>query len=462
MCLRRLEPMADESMAFSESSIPEKGVPDLVIQGGTVLTMIDGQRPMEGARILIKDGIIVGLLEKGAEETLIRGSPELIDARDSIIMPGLINAHTHAGMSLFRGMADDLPLREWLFEKIFPAEAKFLKPETVRWGALLGCLEMIASGTTCFVDGYFYQDETVLAAHQAGLRGLVAQGVIDFPAPGVENPKENLSTAKTFIEKWKGFSELIRPGIFCHSPVTCSEETLRRAWALSEAFDLPFQIHLSETSEEVIETIKKTGQRPVPYLDRIGLVQRGLIAAHAIHLEDREMDLLQEKGVRVVHVPESNMKLCSGVAKVSEMMKRGMVVGIGTDGCASNNNLDLFQEMDIAAKLSKVFTLDPVSLNARTVLKMATSFVAVIAGFGTEVGTLEVGKKADLAVIDANSPQLTPIYDPFSALVYSASGADVRDVIVNGRVLMKNRRFMTLDSEEIMANVRRISRSIVI
>jgi 5-methylthioadenosine/S-adenosylhomocysteine deaminase len=174
------------------------------------------------------------------------------------------------------------------------------------------------------------------------------------------------------------------------------------------------------------------------------------------------MDLLQEKGVRVVHVPESNMKLCSGVAKVSEMMKRGMVVGIGTDGCASNNNLDLFQEMDIAAKLSKVFTIDPVSLNARTVLKMATSFGAVIAGFGTEVGTLEVGKKADLAVIDANSPQLTPIYDPFSALVYSASGADVRDVIVNGRVLMKNRRFMTLDSEEIMANVRRISRSIVI
>jgi 5-methylthioadenosine/S-adenosylhomocysteine deaminase len=377
-------------------------------------------------------------------------------------MPGLINGHTHTAMTLFRGLADDLPLKQWLFEKIFPAEAKFLNTDTVYWGSRLGCLEMIASGTTCFIDGYFFQDETVRAAHDSGLRALIAQGVIDFPAPGVEDPENNLKVAKEFVERWLGFSDLIMPGIFCHSPLTCSEKTLENAWEISQQFDLPLQIHLSETSDEVSEILKKAGKRPVHYLDELGLINDSLIAAHAVHLDDGEIECLKENGAKVVHVPESNMKLCSGVARVLDMVKLGMPIGLGTDGCSSNNNLDMLQEMDTAAKLSKVFNLDPVALEAETVLRMATTWGASVLGLEDHVGTLEVGKKADIIVVDLHGPNLCPVYDPLSALVYSASGADVKDVIVDGKVLMKDRKFATLDPNETMERVRRISSDIYI
>ncbi|MBW1862933.1 MAG: amidohydrolase, partial [Deltaproteobacteria bacterium] len=375
-------------------------------------------------------------------------------------MPGLVNAHSHTAMTLFRGLADDLPLKQWLFEKIFPAESKYLNSETVFWGTLLGCLEMIASGTTTVLDGYFFQDETVRAVHRSGLRALIAQGVIDFPAPGVSDPKENLKKGKEFIEKWIGFSDLITPGLFCHSPVTCSDRTLRSAMEISGDFHLPLQIHLSETSEEVIEIKNKTGQSPVHYLDKLGLLNDGLIAAHAVHVDNEEMELLARKNVKIVHVPESNMKLSSGVARVSEMIRMGLTVGLGTDGCASNNNLDLFQEMDSAAKMGKVFTLNPVNMDAGTVLKMATSWGAKILGLEKEIGTIEVGKKADIIVVDLQSPHLVPLYNPLSTLVYSASGADVKDVIVNGEILMKERAFQNLDPNEIIERVSAISRKI--
>ena len=365
-------------------------------------------------------------------------------------------------MTLFRGLADDLPLKQWLFEKIFPAEAKYLNPDTVYWGSLLACLEMIASGTTCIADGYFFQDETVRAVHEAGLRGLIAQGVIDFPAPGVPDPKKNLKVARKFIERWLGFSDLITPGMFCHSPVTCSEQTLKGAWEISRSFDLPLQIHLSETSDEVNEVIRKTGERPIFYLDRLGLIGKGLIAAHAIHVDEREISRVFEKGVKIVHVPESNMKLCAGLAPVRDMVNAGLTVGLGTDGCSSNNNLDLFCEMDTAAKLSKGYDLDPVGLNAHAVVKMATCLGASVLGLEKEIGTLEPGKSADVIVVDIHQPHLCPVYDPFSLLVYSADGADVKDVIVNGKVLMKNREFTTLDPVEIMKRVKAISRNISI
>ncbi|MFH1124562.1 MAG: amidohydrolase, partial [Pseudomonadota bacterium] len=360
------------------------------------------------------------------------------------------------------GLADDLPLKQWLFEKIFPAEAKFLSPETVYWGALLGSLEMIASGTTTVSDGYFFQDETLRAFHESGLRALVAQGVIDFPAPGVPDPKKNLKVGKQFIKKWLGFSDLIAPGLFCHSTSTCSDKTLRGAMEISREFSLPLQIHLSETAEEVREVFQKTGQRPAFYLDRLGLLNDDLIAVHAVHLDDEEMALLAQRNVRIVHVPESNMKLASGAARVSEMMRIGLSVGLGTDGCASNNNLDLFQEMDSAAKLDKVFTLNPVNMGAERVLRMATSWGARVLGLEGEIGTLEAGKKADIIVLNLDSPHLVPLYNPYSLLVYSASGADVRDVIINGRVVMRDRRLKTLDQREIMERVRTISRGITV
>jgi 5-methylthioadenosine/S-adenosylhomocysteine deaminase len=443
----------------NSTQVPSSIDPDIIIEGGVLITMVDGQAPIDPARIWVT-GDRIAHIQTADNKSEYHGHAEIIDARDSIIMPGLVNAHTHTAMTLFRGLADDLPLKEWLFDKIFPAESKHLRPETVYWGSLLGCLEMIASGTTSVIDGYFFQDETVRAIHKSGLRGLIAQGVIDFPAPDVPNPEDNLVVAEEFIKRWLGYSDLIKPGMFCHSPLTCSDKTLKRAMGISRGFSLPLQIHLAETSEEVREIVNRTGERPVHYLDRLGILDEGLIAAHAIHLGDEEMERLAEKGVKVVHVPESNMKLSSGVARVSEMVRLGLTVGLGTDGCASNNNLDLFQEMDSAAKLGKVSTLNPVNMDATTVMKMVTSWGASLLSLEKEIGTIELDKKADIIVVDLKSPHMVPLYNPLSAIVYSANGADVKDVIVNGRILLKDRTFLTLDPDEIMERVRAFGREI--
>jgi 5-methylthioadenosine/S-adenosylhomocysteine deaminase len=430
---------------------------EIVIQGGTLLTMVEGESPVRDACLTIRGNRIIDIRSGGPSE---RSDVEIIDGKNGIIMPGLVNAHGHTAMTLFRGFADDLPLKEWLFTKIFPAESAFLNPDSVYWGALLGCLEMIASGTTTISDGYFYQDATARAFQRAGLRALVAQGVIDFPAPGVPDPSENLAVGKRFIERWIHLSDRIRPGLFCHSLSTCSGKTLKAAMQMSREFSLPLQIHLSETKAEADEVFSRTGERPAFYLDRLGLLSGDLIVVHGVHLQDEEVDLIGRRGVGIVHCPESNMKLASGVAGTSRMLATGIILGLGTDGAASNNNLDLFQEMDTAAKLGKVSTLNPVTMGAGTVLKMATIWGAKILGLDREIGTLEVGKKADVIVVDTHIPHLVPLYHPLSSLVYSASGGDVKDVIVDGKILMKDRKMRELDSEEVMARVREISAKI--
>jgi len=439
----------------------EGGRPDqkIVICGGMLLTMVEGEPPIENATIVVRGDRIVEIAEGRCSG--VHGG-ELIDAGRCLVMPGLVNAHGHTAMTLFRGFADDLPLKEWLFTKIFPAESSFLNPDSVYWGALLGCVEMIASGTTTVSDGYFYQDSTAQAFQRAGLRALLAQGVIDFPAPGVPDPKENLTAGRAFMEKWSGASDLIRPGLFCHSLSTCSEATMRGAMQLSEKFDSPLQIHLSETEGEVMEIATRTGKRPVFYLDSLHLMTERLIAVHGVHLSDEEMDIIGRRGVGVVHCPESNMKLASGVARVQRMIELGISVAIGTDGAASNNNLDLFREMDAAAKLGKVYALDPTCTGAAVVLKMATRWGAGILGLEKEIGTIEVGKKADIIVVDLQRPHMVPLYHPMSTLVYSANGGDVKDVIVNGKILMKDRRILHLDTEEIMWKVRELSNAISI
>ncbi len=449
---------------FAQDRMTEKqppGItPDLVITGGMVLTMVEGQYPIHEANIHVLDGRIVDIKQKLNNDFVPKGHTEVLDAKNSIIMPGLVNAHTHLAMTLFRGFADDLPLKKWLFEKIFPAEAEFLNPETVYWGALLGCLEMIGSGTTCLADGYFFQDETVRAVHESGIRGLVAQGVLDFPAPGVEDPKENLKVASDFIEKWRNFSDRITPGMFCHSLLTCSDHTLRSAMEISRTFETPLQIHLSETQDEINEIMEKTGKRPVYYLDHLGILNENLIAAHAVYLEKGEIVCLKENRTKIVHLPESNMKLSSGVSNADGMISMGLTLGLGTDGCASNNNLDLFGEMDTAAKLAKVMEYDSTKLNAKTVLEMATSRGAAVLGLEKEIGTLEIGKKADIIVVDLNCPHLCPVYDPISTLVYSATGADVKHVVIDGEIMMKDKEFTLLDSDKIMEKVKGISRKI--
>ncbi|VBB42573.1 5-methylthioadenosine/S-adenosylhomocysteine deaminase 2 [uncultured Desulfatiglans sp.] len=434
--------------------------PDLVISGGTLLTMVDGAAPLEKATIRIGSGRIIGIDTAPEGPAADVEALDHIDATGCIVMPGLVNAHTHAAMTLFRGYADDLPLQQWLFERIFPAEAAFLSDDTVYWGALLGCLEMIASGTTCFADGYFFQDATARAVHEAGLRAVIAQGVIDFPAPGVPDPADNIREACSFMKRWQGASDRITPGIFCHSPMTCSAATLKAGAEAAERYGTPFQIHLSETRGEVDQILHQTAKRPVFYLDDLGVLNDRMTAAHAVHLDRDEMGLIKERGVRLVNVPESNMKLASGVAPVIGFLRLGIPMGLGTDGCCSNNNLDMFQEMDTAAKVSKVFSADPVALTARDVLRMATSLGAAVLGLEDRVGTVEAGKAADLIVIDLQKPHLRPVYDPYSALVYAASGGDVRDTIVQGRILMRNRSFVTLDANEIMRKVSAIAQRI--
>jgi len=443
-------------MPAFHSTLPSKTAPDLVVQGGIVLTLANGAAPICPGRVLIRQGRILAV-EEGREP--IPGVNTL-DAANGIVLPGLVNGHAHTAMTLFRGLADDLPLSEWLFNKIFPAEAAFLNPDTVYWGTLLGCLEMIASGTTSVVDGYFFEDAVMEAMDRSGLRGLIAQGIIDFPAPGVPRPEENLAVGRGFLERWSGRSDRLTPGLFCHSPVTCSERTFQGAMDLSRDFGTPLQTHLSETSEEVAEVQRRTGVRPVFHLDRLGILSDRLIAAHAVHLDDSEIDLLAQRNVRIVHVPESNMKLASGAARIQALMDAGVRVALGTDGCASNNNLDLFREMDTAAKFAKVADEDPIHLSARAVLGMTTMGGAVAMGLEQDIGSIEPGKRADLIVVDAERPHLQPLYNPVSTLVYAAVGADVRHVLVDGRILMKDREFTTLDAEEIMARVREIARTI--
>ncbi len=419
--------------------------------------MVEGEPPLEDATVIIKGDRITHIRQGSPFD--VRGG-EIIDASQCIVLPGLVNAHGHTAMTLFRGFADDLPLKEWLYKKIFPAESALLSPETVYWGALLGALEMIASGTTTVSDGYFYQDATARAFQKAGLRALIAQGVIDFPAPGVPDPKENLRTGREFLQKWSGRSDLVHPGLFCHSLTTCTESTLQGAMKMSMEFGSPLQIHLSETKEEVHEVLARTGKRPVSYLESVQLLSNRMIAVHCVHLADEEMELIARRGVGVVHCPESNMKLASGPAKISRMMEKGALVGLGTDGCASNNDLDLFQEMDTAAKLDKVYTSNPMNMQASTVLKMATCWGARVLGLEREIGTIEVGKKADIIVVDLQSPHLVPLYHPISTLVYAASGGDVKHVMIDGKIVMRDRRITHVDSAEVMAKVKEITEKI--
>lgn len=427
---------------------------DIIIEGGTLLTMVDGEDPLPGARVLISGDRIEEVSTR--QNSPLPETNALISAEDAIILPGLINAHGHSPMTIFRGLADDLPLKTWLFDYIFPAEAKHLDPDTVYWGSLLGCLEMIASGTTTAVDSYFFADQIVRAADMAGIRALVAQGVIDFPAPGVPDPKENLDVGMAFLERWIDFSDRITPGLFCHSPITCSASTLRQAHEISTRFNLPLQIHLSETQEELEEIVEKTQLRPAFFLDDLGLLNSNLIAAHAVHVNDEEIDLLASREVKIAHCPESNMKLGSGIAAVPQMLRKGMTVGLGTDSCASNNNLDLFGEMDTAAKLAKVAFFDPTLLDAKSVVRMATIGGAQLIGLENEIGTIEKGKKADIIIISTKTPHMTPIYNPYSQIVYSATGADVRDVIINGTIVYRDRQFTTLDKAEILNEVEKI------
>jgi len=426
---------------------------DIVVHNGTVLTVNDSFDVFKDGLVCIAHGKLERVETRRPNDPLPLAQ-QTIDAGGGIVMPGLVNTHTHAPMTLFRGLADDVPLMTWLYDYMFKAEERWLNHENVYNATVLSCAEMLLSGTTTCCDGYFFEDAVATAMEESGMRAILAQGIVDFPAPGVPDPKENVVAAKRFIEKWQGKTPLISPGLFCHSPYACSEKTLREARKVADETKSLFQIHVAETQAEVKEIQKKNGLSPVQYLDSLGILHENTLAVHVIWVNEKDIDILAQRDVGVSVTTESEMKLASGIAPVPAFLKKGLAVGLGTDGCASNNNLDMFQEMDFLAKLHKVTNLDPVALEARQVLRLATRGGAEAVGLGDRIGSLAMGKRADVLILDTHKPHLVPMYDPASHLVYSANGSDVRDVIIDGKVVVQNRKLLTVDVETVMKKVK--------
>ena len=405
---------------------------DILIRNGTILPMAPGAPGvMDRGYILVKDGEIVKV-EKGDPSPLSADAAVVIDAASKIVMPGLVNCHTHLPMSMFRGLADDLPLDVWLNEHIFPAEAEHVNPDSVKRFSAHSVKEMLLSGTTCCCDGYFLEQSVAEAVLESGIRSVLGHGVIDFPAPGVPDPEKNVDTAVRFSRNLAGRSSRVHPSIFCHSPYTCSEKTLVNAKQAADDLGILFQIHAAETERENGLAGGEKEESVIAYLDRIGVLDEKTLLVHSVWVDETDIQIIRDSGCPVAHCAQSNMKLASGVAPVPRMLAAGITVGMGTDGCASNNNLDLFEEMDTVAKLHKCANLDPCAADAETVVKMATIEGAKALGLGDVTGSLEEGKRADIILVDTERPHLVPAYNPFSMLAYTARGSDVTDVIVDG------------------------------
>jgi 5-methylthioadenosine/S-adenosylhomocysteine deaminase len=422
---------------------------DTIIHNGTIITVDKSFALIDDGFICIRDGKIE-IVAPRPPDLASYNADIMIDAGGGIVMPGLVNTHTHLPMTLLRGIADDIPLFEWLNKYIFPLEAKYMSPDNVKLGSLLGCAEMLLSGTTTCCDGYFHENDTALAALETGIRGVFGQGVIDFPAPGIPDPSDNIRTAGLFIENLKNLSPLVTPSVFCHSPYTCSEETLKKAKDLARSHNLLFQIHTAETKNEFDMIMSKQGLSPVKYLESAGILDEMTMLIHAVWLEKDDIRIISEHGAKVSHNPQSNMKLASGIAPAPELIKNNITVGLGTDGCASNNDPDMFKEMDVAAKIHKARLLDPTVMDAKKVVQMATIRGAEAIGLGNRIGSIEKGKDADIIIIDTRLPHMVPMYNPVSHIVYSATGSDIKDVFVGGRQIVNDGKILTLELDDIL------------
>jgi 5-methylthioadenosine/S-adenosylhomocysteine deaminase len=437
---------------------PETRIPvDLLIHNAMVLTLDEADHILRPGAVGVRGDKIVWV---GPEESWLSQceARERLDMGGNLVMPGLINGHTHAAMTCFRGLADDLPLIVWLNEHIFPAERK-IDAHFVYQGTLLACAEMILGGTTTFCDMYLFEDQVARAAHEVGMRALVGEVIYDFPSPNYGLPEQGLAFTRNLIATWKD-DPLVSVAVEPHSVYTCSPELLHACNELAAEFQVPLITHLSESQDEVNQVRERYGATPVLHLERLGLLSPQLIADHCVVLDEEDIGLLAERRVRVVLDCESNMKLGNGVAPLAELLAHGVPVGLGTDGCASNNDLDMFGEMDTVAKVHKVASMDPTIMPAPTVVHLATRGGARVLGLEKQVGSLKPGKKADLVGLDLNRPHLTPLYNIYSHLVYAASAADVCLSMINGRVVMRNRELLTIDVERVMAEVRSIAKKI--
>jgi 5-methylthioadenosine/S-adenosylhomocysteine deaminase len=440
-CARQPEPQPQQGQAVS-----------LIVTNGTVLTMDAERRVIQDGAVAV-DGADIVAVGTAADIGRRFHAADTIDASGQVVMPGLINTHGHVPMVLYRGLADDLPLEQWLQSYIFPAEARTVSPEFVRDGTRLAALEMIQSGTTTFTDMYYFEEDIARETKAAGLRAVLGQTVIQFPVADAATPQAGLERARTFIQAFKG-DPLITPAVAPHAPYTLDAASLKAARALAVEQGVPMLIHVAETRDEVSTSQKERKASPVAYLHSLGMLGPGVLAAHGVWVSDADIGILKQTGVGVSHNPESNMKLASGVAPIPAYLKAGVAVGLGTDGAASNNDLDMFEAMRMASFLDKVHTLDPTVGSAQTVLDMATLGGAAALGLSSSIGSLEPGKRADLIVVNMSASRQTPLYDPVSQIVYTTRGDDVRTTIVHGRVLMRDRKVLTLDEAKVLATAR--------
>jgi len=436
---------------------------DLLISGGVVVTMDPDFRVIEDGAIAIEEDTIAGVGETADFETRYRAR-KTIDARWTLVLPGFINGHAHAAMSLFRGISDDHSLDDWLQKYIFPAEARNVNEDFVLWGTRLGILEMMRGGVTTYADMYYFEDVVAQVTKEAGMRGVLGETIVDFPAPDNKTPAEAFAYTQKFIDRWKG-DPLITPAVAPHSIYTVSTENLRKSVELARKNGVPILIHLAEAPFEIKQSREKHGASPVGYLEKIGFLGPEVTGAHCIWVDTSDIETLVRRGVGAIHNPSSNMKLASGIMPVVDMLAAGEAVGLATDGAASNNNLDLFQEMNIAAKLQKVARMDPRALPARQVVEMATIGGARALHLDKQIGSIEEGKKADLVMIGTGATHSTPMYSVYSQLVYALNAHDVRTVVINGKVVMEDRVNFTLDKPAILAKAhdyqRRVADSLV-
>ena len=421
---------------------------------------------MDPTRRVIEDGYIgvrkdeivaIGELQSGVAG--ITATKE-IDAKGKLIIPGLINGHTHIPMVLMRGLVDDVTLDDWLRKFIFPAEARNVTEEYVRWGSRLALAEMIRSGTTTFADMYYFEDAEAEETKATGLRGVLGETWIDFPAPDNKSVAEMATYTEKFLKKWQG-DLLIHAAVAPHSIYTCSEKTLRDAATMARKYDAPILIHVAEMRKEFVDSLEKNGTTPVQYLERIEVLGPDVLAAHCIWTDNTDMKILAERQVGCVHNPSSNMMLASGVAPVVDQRAAGMRVGLGTDGpSGSNNDLNMMEEMDLAAKLQKTYRVDPRALGAKGALEMATIEGARALHMEKEIGSLETGKKADLVILNLDAPNAVPMYDVYSQIVYSLKASEVETVMVGGKILLKDGRVLTVDEAAAMAKAKEYGKKV--
>jgi 5-methylthioadenosine/S-adenosylhomocysteine deaminase len=439
--------------------VAKKQKADLLITGGTLVTMDSAGRIIDDGAMAI-DGDTIAVVGPRSEIEAHYAAANQIDARGKLVLPGFINGHTHAPMTLFRGLKDDVVLDDWLRKYIFPAEAKNVTEDFVRWGTRLAAAEMIRGGITTFADMYYFEDAIAEETKAAGMRGVLGETSIDFPAPDNKNQEEVLAYTEKLLQRWRN-DPLIHAAIAPHSIYTDSEKTLQNAAALARKYNAPILIHVAEMKKELDDSRTQNGTTPVQYLDRIGLLGPDVLAAHCIYVDERDRKLLAEKHVGCVHNPSSNMMLSSGIAPIVQMRAAGIAVGLGTDGPAgSNNDLDLMEEMDLAAKLQKITNMDPRALGAKDVVEMATIEGARALHMEKEIGSLAGGKKADVILIGLDAPSAVPMFDIYSQLAYALKGRDVQTVVIGGRVVMRDGKLLTVKQEEAMVKAREYQKKI--